>query len=227
MDIDSPEWARLIAEGAAALGLEPGPDRIALFVRHGQALLEWNAVTNLTTITRAEDVALSHFLDSLAAAAAVPAGSRVLDVGSGGGFPGLPLHVAVPGLQTTLLDASRKKVSFLRHVIRTLRLERIDAVHARVEELNRSPDHAQRYEVVVSRAFASMADLLRAVWPLIAPGGCVVALKGLLTDAELGELRVDAARGAYGAVSGLATEVYRLPGLKSERMRVVVRWKAG
>jgi len=227
MDIESPEWVRLIAAGAAALGLEPGPDQIALFARHGQALLEWNAVTNLTTITRAEDVALSHFLDSLAAAAAVPAGSRVLDVGSGGGFPGLPLHVAVPGLRTTLLDASRKKVSFLRHVIRTLRLERIDAMHARVEDLHRVPGHAGHYEVVVSRAFASMADLLRAAWPLVAPGGRVVALKGLLTDAELGELRAGAAGGAYGTVSCVEASRYRLPGLKSERMRVVVQRGAG
>ncbi len=227
MDIGSPEWARLIAEGAAPLGLEPGSEQIALFARHAQALLEWNAVTNLTTITRAEDVAVSHFLDSLAAAAAVPAGSRVLDVGSGGGFPGLPLHIIVPGLRTTLLDASRKKVSFLRHVIRTLRLERIDAVHTRAEDLHRSPGHARCYEVIVSRAFAAMADLLRAACPLVAPGGRVVALKGLLTDAELGELRAEAAGGAYGPVSGLETGLYRLPGLKSERMRIVVHWGVG
>jgi len=227
MDIGSPEWARLIAEGAVPLGATPGPEQIALFARHAQTLLEWNAVTNLTTITGAEGVALNHFLDSLAGAAAVPAGSELLDIGSGGGFPGLPLHVTVPGLRTTLVDASRKKVSFLRHVIRSLRLERVEALHARVEDLGRSPGYGRRYDVIVSRAFASMPDLLRAAWPLVKPGGRVVALKGLLTESEMGAVRADAAAGAYGAVSRVETSLYRLPGLKSERMRVIVEWATG
>lgn len=225
MDIGSPEWARLIVEGAAPLGVTPGPDQIAQFVRHAQALLEWNAVTNLTTITRAEDVALNHFLDSLAGAALVPAGADLLDVGSGGGFPGLPLHVVVPGLRTTLVDASRKKVSFLRHVIRSLQLERAEALHARVEELGRAPGQDRRYDVIVSRAFASMTELLRAAWPLVKPGGRVVALKGILSEAEMEAVREESAGGAYGAVCRVETSRYRLPGLKSERMRVVVLWQ--
>jgi len=137
------------------------------------------------------------------------------------------LHVTVPGLRTTLVDASRKKVSFLRHVIRSLRLERVEALHARVEDLGRNPGYARRYDVIVSRAFASMPDLLRAAWPLVKPGGRVVALKGLLTDSELGAVRADAAAGAYGAVSRVETSLYRLPGLKSERMRVIVGWAPG
>jgi 16S rRNA (guanine527-N7)-methyltransferase len=227
MDIESPEWARIIAEGAAPLGLVPGPDHIALFARHARILLEWNAVTNLTTITRPEDIALNHFLDSLAAAAAVPPGSEVLDVGSGGGFPGLPLHVAVSGLRTTLLDASRKKVSFLRHVIRTLGLERAQALHGRVEELGRCPGQAGCYDVVVSRAFATVTELLLAAWPLVKPGGRVVALKGMLTEAELAEVRSAAAEGACGAVLRVEASLYHLPGLKSRRMRVVVSQATG
>ena len=222
MDIGSPEWARLIAEGAAALGVAPTPEEIALFARHAQLLLEWNAVTNLTTITGAEDIARNHFLDSLAAAEAVSPASEVLDIGSGGGFPGLPLHVSVPDLRTVLLDASRKKVSFLRHGIRTLGLKRIEALHARVENLAADPHHLGRYDVVVSRAYGSMTDLLRYATPLVKPGGRVVALKGLLTEAEVSELREAGAAGVFGAVLRLDTSVYRVQGL-NRRMRVVAR----
>jgi 16S rRNA (guanine527-N7)-methyltransferase len=227
MDIASPEWARLIADGAAPLGVATTPEQVARFASHAQLLLEWNAVTNLTTITRPEEIAVSHFLDSLAAHAAVPAGSEVLDVGSGGGFPGLPLRVMLPDLRMVLLDAARKKVSFLRHVIRTLGLKRVQALHARVEALGGDPVYRGRFDVVVSRAYAGLSELLHSVVPLVKPGGRVVALKGVLTEAELADVRAAGAAGVFGAVLRLETSLYHLPGLDSGRMRVVAVLDAG
>lgn len=221
MDIGSPEWSRLIAEGVAELGVAADADRLGIFARHAELLVEWNAVSNLTTITRPEDIAVQHFVDSLSAAGAVPAGAEVLDIGTGGGFPGIPLHVTVPGVRTVLLDAARKKVSFLRHVIRTIRLERVEALHARVEALHEDSEQRGRYDVIVSRAFASMPDLLHAAVPLIKPGGRIVALKGLLTDEELAQLRAECSVGAFGAVLQVTWSEYGLPGLRSRRMRVV------
>jgi 16S rRNA (guanine527-N7)-methyltransferase len=125
------------------------------------------------------------------------------------------------------LDAARKKVSFLRHVVRSLRLERIEALHARVEALHDDPAQRGRYDVIVSRAFASMPDLLHAAAPLIRPGGRVVALKGLLTEAELAQLRAECLAGEFGAVLQVTSSDYQLPGLRSRRMRLVAVREGG
>jgi 16S rRNA (guanine527-N7)-methyltransferase len=124
-------------------------------------------------------------------------------------------------VRTVLLDAARKKVSFLRHVVRTLRLERVQALHARVEALHDDPAQRGRYDVIVSRAFASMPDLLNVAVPLTKPGGRIVALKGLLTGEELAQLRAECSAGGFGAVLHVTSSDYRLPGLRSRRMRVV------
>jgi 16S rRNA (guanine527-N7)-methyltransferase len=223
MDIGSPEWSRLLIEGAAVLGVDLGPDHTRLFARHASELLKWNAVTNLTAITRPEAVALNHFLDSLAPARLVAPGSNLLDVGAGGGFPGLPLHIAVGGLRTILVDAVRKKVSFLRHVIRELALSGIDARHLRVEELSRRADYRQVFDVVTSRAFSALAPFVSAVWPLVRPGGQLIMLKGEVSAGEMQAFRGLASRGGRGEGLTLERITYSLPGLKHERSLLVVR----
>jgi len=226
MKIGSADWSRLIIDGAASWGIALEMDHVRLFARHAEELLKWNAVTNLTAITDPADIARNHFLDSLAPAGLVAPGSDLLDVGSGGGFPGLPLHILVPGVRTTLLDAVRKKVSFLRHVVRVLDLKCIEAVHARVEQLARQPGHARRYDVIFSRAFSAVPPFVKAVLPLLKPRGRVVALKGRVSPAELEELRNTAAGESLGAVLSLDLQRYTLPGLQSERTLVVLSQRA-
>jgi len=226
MEIGSADWSRLIIDGAASWGIALEMDHVRLFARHAEELLKWNAVTNLTAITDPADIARNHFLDSLAPAGLVAPGSYLLDVGSGGGFPGLPLHILVPGVRTTLLDAVRKKVSFLRHVVRVLDLKRIEAVHARVEQLACQPGHARRYDVIFSRAFSAVPPFVKAVLPLLKPRGRVVALKGRVSPAELEELRNTAAGESLGAVLSLDLQRYTLPGLQSERTLVVLSRRA-
>lgn len=222
MEIGSAEWSQLIVDGAASWGVALGMDHLRLFARHAQELVKWNAVTNLTAITQPEDIARNHFLDSLAPAGLVAPGSNLLDIGSGGGFPGLPLHVFVPGLHTTLLDAARKKVSFLRHVTRHLDLKGIEAVHARVEELARQPGRSRHYDVIVSRAFSAVAPFVRTALPLLKPHGCMVAFKGAISSAELEDLRDAAGGGAFGAALSLKVRRYAIAGLKSERALLVI-----
>ena len=147
---------------------------------------------------------------------------ELLDVGTGGGFPGLPLHILIPGLRTTLLDAVRKKVSFLRHLVRVLDLKRVEAVHARVEQLAEQEGHARRYDVIFSRAFSAVPPFVTAVLPMLKPCGRLVALKGRVSAAEMEELRDMAAGGSLGAVMSLDLQRYALPGLKSERTLVVL-----
>lgn len=227
MDIGSPEWTRLIVDGAAALGVALRPDHVRLFARHAAELLKWNAVTNLTAVTRPEEMARNHFLDSLAPARLIAPGSSLLDVGSGGGFPGLPLHIAVDGLQTTLIDASRKKVSFLRHVVRTLALSGIAAEQQRIEEFARKAAGRRPFDVITSRAFSEVAPFVRAAWPLLRPEGRVIALKGDIPAAEMDGLQAVAASGELGEGIVLERVAYMLPGLRRERTLLIVSRKGG
>lgn len=222
MDIGSPEWSQLIIDGAAGWGVTLRPDHLRLFVRHARELVKWNAVTNLTAITEPEDIARNHFLDSLAPAGLIAPGVKLLDVGSGGGFPGLPLHIFVPGLHTTLLDAARKKVNFLRHVVRELGLNDIEAVHIRVEGLARQPGRALHYDVIVSRAFSAVAPFVRTALPLLKPNGRLVAFRGAISPAEMEDLREAAGGGIFGEVLSLDIQRYAIAGLKSERALLIM-----
>lgn len=222
MIIGSPEWSQLIIDGAASWGVALRQEHLRLFAGHARELVKWNAVTNITAITQPEDIARNHFLDSLAAAGLVASGSSLLDVGSGGGFPGLPLHIIIPGLHTTLLDAARKKVSFLRHVARALDLKDIEAVHARVEELALRPGRALRYDAIVSRALSALAPFVRAALPLLKPHGRMVVFKGAVPPAELKELQDATGGGAFGAVLSLEVRRYAIAGLKSDRVLLVI-----
>lgn len=222
MEIGSLSWGRLIVDGARALGAELAPRHIRLFSEHALELLKWNQVTNLTTITGPAEMALNHYVDSLAPAGLVPPGAALLDVGCGGGFPGLPLHIVVPGLKTTLVDASRKKVSFLRHVIRKLGLERIEALHMRVEDMTHEKEGDRTaYTVVISRAFSAMAPFLRLALPLIDRRGKIIALKGEIPPSEWSRLQADSARGVFGVPVSIERVNYRLPGLRADRTILV------
>ena len=222
MEIGSQSWGRLIVDGARALGVELAPRHIRLFSEHALELLKWNQVTNLTTITGPTEMALNHYVDSLAPAGLVPPGAALLDVGCGGGFPGLPLHIVVPGLSTTLVDASRKKVSFLRHVIRKLGLEGIEALHMRIEDMPTGHGGKTAYTVVISRAFSALAPFVRLALPLIDRRGKLIALKGEIPPAEWSQWQADSARGVFGEPVSIERFNYRLPGLRADRTILVV-----
>jgi 16S rRNA (guanine527-N7)-methyltransferase len=180
--IESEAWRRTVIQGGRALGVEVSADQVRTLSGHAQELLRWNRVTNLTTITDPLEMAVKHYVDALAAAGWIGSSARILDAGSGGGFPGLPLKIVRPDLAVTLVDSVRKKVAFLNFVIGTLGLSGIHAVHDRLEELGRSPAYARKFDVVVCRAFASLEDFVALCLPLLAPGGSLLALKGPQAD---------------------------------------------
>jgi 16S rRNA (guanine527-N7)-methyltransferase len=189
--------------------------------RHATQLLAWNRVTNLTTVTEPAAMARNHYLDSLSAAPFLPPEAALLDVGSGGGFPGLPLHLVRPGLRTTLIDASRKKVSFLRHVIRELGLTGISALHHRAEDLVGRPGGPVCFEVIVSRALGGVEPFVRLALPLLAETGRIIAFKGRMAPDEMCAVQHAAEAGAFGAVLRMRCQSYRIPGLASERRLLV------
>jgi 16S rRNA (guanine527-N7)-methyltransferase len=171
----------LLARRAAELGLDLAGDQLDAFARYRAELLDWNARVNLTAIRDPASVELRHFVDSLTCLPPVmdlltgnPA-ARLIDVGSGAGFPGLPMKLAVPTLRLTLLDSVHKKTAFLDHLVHLLALPDVQVVTARAETLAHDPQHRERYDVVVSRAVGSLPTLLELCLPFLRLGGRLVA----------------------------------------------------
>ncbi len=222
MELGSEAWRRSIREGASAWGLALEERGLDLFARHAQEMLRWNAVTNLTAITEPAAVARDHFLDSLAAARWIPPGARLLDVGSGAGFPGVPLHIALPGLETVLLEAARKKVSFLRHLLRTLALTGIRAEQERLERFAVRQENFGAFDVVICRALTGLERFVPAALGLVGAGGRLIALKGTGAEVEIARLQQELAKVSGGEIWRAERHAYRLPGLRAERAVCVV-----
>ena len=171
-------WQHTIKEGCACFGIAPEPGCFELFSIHASLLAQWNRKINLTAITDPFDIAVKHFIDSAALIPHISAPARVLDIGTGAGFPSIPVKILSPGLDLICLDASRKKVSFLKETIRQCRLDGIKAVHARTEELAKDIKYQNSFDVVTSRAFASLDQFVEQALPFLAPKGTILAMKG-------------------------------------------------
>ena len=213
-----------LSEGLTALGLTPPAGAVDKLALYCDLLLEKNQVMNLTAITDPAEVVRLHFLDS---AALLPArvlqGKRVIDVGTGGGFPGVVLKVLDPSMDLTLLDSLGKRVDWLKELCVQLGLERVTCLKGRAEELSRNTDHREAYDAAVSRALASMPVLAELCLPFVKPGGLFLAMKSNKTDEE-----IDAARSIIGTLGGEPPFVmdYRLPGEEGYRRVVTIYKKA-
>ena len=161
------------------------------FYKYYEILTEWNKVMNLTAITEQNEVITKHFVDSLALIKSVEEISinpyRIIDIGPGAGFPGIPLKIAFPNLEITLMDSLNKRINFLNEVIDKLGLEKVTAVHGRAEEMAANITHRQQYDLCVSRAVSNLAVLCEYCLPFVAKGGTFVSYKSADSDAEIQE----------------------------------------
>jgi len=166
-----------LIEGARELGVDISEKDADLFFKYLENLKTWNAKINLTSIKNDREIIISHFLDSISVAPLIEDGMKVLDIGSGAGFPGIPLKIVRPGLEVTLLDSVNKKVTFMNDTIRKLRLENIKAVWGRAEKsLNDIPRH--QFDYVVNRAVGSILDTLRLSSPYVSEYGVIILMRG-------------------------------------------------
>jgi 16S rRNA (guanine527-N7)-methyltransferase len=189
----------LLVAGCRQLGVALDARQQGQFEQYYRELVTWNERLNLTTITGYDDVQVKHFLDSLVSLPiiATELGQtlpldkplRLVDVGSGAGFPGLPIKIASPMLDVTLMDGTQKKVHFLQQVVDTLQLTSIQIVHGRAEELGRNSQHRDRYDLVTARAVAPLNVLAEYLLPLVRPGGLAVIYKGPGAPQEFIEAR--------------------------------------
>ena len=197
---------QLLQEGLAALGLPR--DGIPALVRYADLLVEKNKVMNLTAITEPTDIATLHFLDCAALLKLTDfQGKTVADVGTGAGFPGMPLRILEPSIRLTLLDSLNKRIDFLKEVCDDLGFGDVDCVHARAEEF--AAEHREGFDIVTSRAVANLRMLSELCLPLVKVGGTFLSMKSVDSDAELAE-----AQKAITTLGGRVTEVkdYVIPG---------------
>ncbi len=201
---------RLVQHARSLFGVELTPEQQRAFHLLAVALLEWNEQVNLTAITDPDEIVIRHFLDSISvlwALRQLPAGKsslagRVIDVGAGAGFPGLPLKIVCPRISLVALEATGKKVEYIRHVIDLLGLTGAAALHGRAEEVGQQPEHREQYDVATARAVARLPVLAEYMLPLLKVGGKMVALKG--------ESAAEEVQAAHNALRLLGGDVTRL-----------------
>ena len=218
----SRHWNQLVAEGAGALGVTVTGAQVETLAAHANELLKWNRKINLTRIVDPVEMALKHYVDSLACVPHIPAGARVLDIGSGGGFPGVPVAVVAQPAHVLMIDSVGKKISFVQHAIRMLRLSSAEARHVRVQALAEEPDYREAFDRVVCRALTGVDQIIELAFPLLKTGGMVVALKGREDRAQQEcdragkEGESDPATGTHRILA------YRLPVLNEKRSVILI-----
>lgn len=177
----------ILKNGIEDFGIEASDKMLADFQKYKELLVEWNQKMNLTGIEDEKEVFIKHFLDSVSAVTKgyIKNGMSLIDVGTGAGFPGMPLRICLPELKVTLLDSLNKRINFLNLVVRELGLKNVKTIHSRAEDGARKPELREKFDVATSRAVANMAVLSEFCMPYVKKGGYFVALKGPAIDEEL------------------------------------------
>ena len=208
--------------GAAELGIELEASALEQFEQFTAELLEWNAVMNLTAITEPQEIAVKHYIDSLAVLkyAQIPLNAKFADVGGGAGFPGIPLRIVRPDILLTEMDSLNKRVNFQKHLIEKLKLKGCDSVHLRAEEAGQKSEYREVFDVAAARAVAQLRIISEYCLPLVRIGGIFIAMKG-------GDAKEEIAQ-AKNAVKILGGEIencyeYCLPKTDFARSIIIIR----
>lgn len=211
-----------LKQASQETGLNLTDSHLDLFQKYYDLLLEWNEKINLTAITEPTEVAIKHFIDSLTCLAVldIPVGSSMVDIGTGAGFPGIPLKIYRPDLKITLMDSLNKRISFLNLTIDSLGLSEIKTVHARAEDFGQNTVYREKFDFAISRAVARLAVLAEFCLPAVKVNGYFISQKGPDMQAE--------AKEANRAIKTLGGHLQRvenlhLPILKDGRSFIIIK----
>ena len=211
----------LLIDGIEKIGLEISEEQANQFMKYYEMLIETNKVMNLTAITELDEVIIKHFIDSLLVAKKINVNNfdSLIDVGTGAGFPGIPIKIMFPEIRVVLLDSLNKRLKFLNNVIDELGLESIETVHGRAEDIARKEEFREQYDLCVSRAVANLSTLSEYCIPFIAKNGKFISYKSSISSEE-----IQNAKSAIKILGGVVVEekTVHLPCLDMDRTFVVV-----
>jgi 16S rRNA (guanine527-N7)-methyltransferase len=179
-----PDITAILVKGAEQLGITLTAQVMESYLLYIKELKKWNQRINLTALTSDREIAVKHFLDSLTVAPLLQRATRLLDIGTGAGFPGLPLKIFAPRIDVCLLESSQKKCSFLRHIVRELKLEGVEIVQGRAEDKKVIERYAGAFDLALSRALADLPSSLRLALPYVKKGGRIVGMRGRQGEQE-------------------------------------------
>lgn len=212
-------FSKELIEKTKKVNIEIDDKKEEQFYNYMKLLLEWNEKINLTAITEQNDIILKHFIDSITINKYIEQSNSIIDIGTGAGFPGIPLKIMNQNKKITLVDSLNKRINFLNEVCKEISLENIQCIHARAEELASDLEYRENYETVVSRAVARLNVLIEYMLPFVKKGGLCICMKGPNIDRELEE-----AKNAIKVLGGKikSVESFFLPDSDIERNVIII-----
>lgn len=183
------EFCKILTEEANKIKCELNKEQQEKFYNYMKLLIEWNNKINLTAITDPKEIIIKHFIDSLTIVKYTKPEDQVVDIGTGAGFPGLPVKIAQAPIQVTLVDSLNKRINFLNEVIKEIEIKDIQAIHSRAEEFGKDKTYREKYNVAVSRAVARLNILVEYLLPTVKVGGTCICMKGPDAQEEIREAK--------------------------------------
>ena len=216
------EFEKILTKNLKELEIELDEKQVTQLYTYMQLLLEWNEKINLTAITDPEEIILKHFVDSLTIAKYIKKEATLVDVGTGAGFPGIPLKIYRKDIKITLMDSLNKRINFLNDVINKLDLQEIETIHSRAEEFGRNKKYREKFDIATSRAVANMSTLSEYLMPCLNENGIAISMKGPKVSEEL-----ERAKKAIKLLGGeiMKVEEFCLPNSDIERTIVLIKKK--
>ncbi len=215
------EFSTKLNNMAKKMGIELKDEEVSDFYKYMNLLIKWNENVNLTAITEPNDIIVKHFIDSLTIQKYITKKSAIIDIGTGAGFPGVPIGIINSDCNVTLMDSLNKRIKFLNEVITTIKIDmNVKAIHARAEELAKNIQYREKYDIATSRAVASLNVLLEYMLPFVKVGGYAICMKGSNVDDE-----VMCCKKALSVLGGSIEKIdsFTLPGTDFARNIVVVK----